>query len=177
MTSWGVAAWPEILAAQQHAHDAVSQGGAQAFSHFDPAAALEIEALVDQIIPSDDTPGAREAGVIYFIDRALATFEQDKQDAYRKGLAQVQARRKQLFRSSKSVAELNPQQRIELLKSIERSDFFQLLRTHTLFGFLGDPSHGGNRDGVGWKVEGFEPRMKWEPPFGYYDAEAKRGNK
>ena len=27
-----------------------------------------------QIVPSDDTPGAREAGVIYFIDRALATF-------------------------------------------------------------------------------------------------------
>ena len=35
--------------------------------------AAEIEAIAARIIPSDATPGAREAGVVYFIDRALST--------------------------------------------------------------------------------------------------------
>ncbi|PYT19675.1 MAG: hypothetical protein DMG57_44565 [Acidobacteria bacterium] len=34
-----------------------------------------IAAIANQIIPSNDGPGAREAGVIYFIDRALSTFD------------------------------------------------------------------------------------------------------
>jgi gluconate 2-dehydrogenase gamma chain len=59
----------EVLSAQQ----------APAF--FDPATAAEIEAIAAQIIPDDDTPGARQAGVIQFIDRALAGYDQDKQDA------------------------------------------------------------------------------------------------
>jgi hypothetical protein len=37
-------------------------------------------------------------------------------------------------------------------------------------GFLGHPSHGGNRDLAGWKLIGFEDRAAFEPPFGYYDA-------
>jgi hypothetical protein len=32
----------------------------------------EIEAIAAQIIPADDTPGAREARVIYFMDPELA---------------------------------------------------------------------------------------------------------
>jgi gluconate 2-dehydrogenase gamma chain len=38
-------------------------------------------------------------------------------------------------------------------------------------GFLADPSYGGNRGQVGWKLIGFEPKPAWKPPFGYYDAE------
>ena len=30
--------------------------------------------------------------------------------------------------------------------------------------------YGGNRDRVGWKLIGFEDRMAYQPPFGYYDA-------
>ena len=54
-----------------------------------------------------------------------------------------------------------------------QNDFFELLRTHTLYGFVGNPSYGGNRDRVGWKLIGFEDRMAYQPPFGYYDGEAK----
>ncbi len=39
-----------------------------------------------------------------------------------------------------------------------------------MYGFLGNPSYGGNRDHVGWKLIGFEDRMAFQPPFGYYDG-------
>ena len=171
-TSLSMATWPEIVGAQEHAH-AAAKTGTSALGYLDPITAQEIEALTSQIIPTDDLPGAREAGVIYFIDRALSTFDRDKQDAYRDGLEQLQAKRKALFPHSNSIATLTSEQQIQLLQSIEDTSFFELLRTHTLFGFLGNPSYGGNRGGVGWKVAEFEMRPRWEPPFGYYDAQAK----
>jgi hypothetical protein len=33
------------------------------------------------------------------------------------------------------------------------------------------PTYGGNRDGVGWKLIGFEDRHTFQPPFGYYDRD------
>ena len=44
------------------------------------------------------------------------------------------------------------------------------LRAHTVLGFVGPPSRGGNRDGKGWAHIQVEDRMSFEPPFGYYDA-------
>jgi hypothetical protein len=32
------------------------------------------------------------------------------------------------------------------------------------------PAWGGNRDGAGWALLGFDSRHVWQPPFGYYDA-------
>src|SRR5438105_4643827 len=159
--SAGMAAWPEMVAAQQHAHEAIRSSPRPAFDYLDPAGALEIEALIAQIIPSDETPGAREAGVIYFIDRALSTFAQDKRDAYRAGIAEVQGKRKALFPASASIASLSGAQQIELLLAIDKSAFFELLRLHTVLGFLGPPSYGGNRNAVGWKLIGFEDEMSF----------------
>jgi len=158
-------AWQEIASAQK--------AGPAAFRHLNAKSAAEIEALAAQILPSDETPGAREAGVIYFIDRALTTFDQDKQEVYRQGMQDMQAKREALFPGSQSIAALTAQQQVELLQATERTDFFQLLRFHTLAGFLGNPSYGGNRDGVGWKLIGFDHKMAYQPPFGYYDAETK----
>jgi hypothetical protein len=33
------------------------------------------------------------------------------------------------------------------------------------------PEYGGNREGLGWKLIGFEDRHIFEPPFGYYDRD------
>jgi hypothetical protein len=55
----------EVLEALQHAHEAAQSGGGK-LQYLDPQAAAEIEVLAAQIIPSDDGPGAKEAGVIYF---------------------------------------------------------------------------------------------------------------
>ena len=175
ISSLGLAAFPEILEAQEHARRAANSSTPPAFQHLDQKTAAEISAIVERIIPTDDTPGAREAGVIYFIDRALVTFDKDKQDAYRLGLAEVQEKRKTMFAASKSIAALTVEQQIELLQAVEHSDFFQLVRFHTLAGFLGDPSYGGNRDKAGWKLIGFDHAMSYEPPFGYYDRQVKEG--
>ena len=144
---------------------------------FDAAAAAEIEALTGQIIPSDETPGAREAGVIYFIDRALTTFDKDKQEAYRKGLEEAQKKRVEMFPESKSIAGLDSGQQIALLEAIEKTPFFGLVQFHAVLGFFGDPSRGGNRNLAGWKLIGFEDRAAFEPPFGYYDAQRRDGGK
>lgn len=168
-----MAAWPEVLAAQQHAHSAAN-APATPFETLDAGTAAEIEAIAAQIIPSTGGAGAREAGVIYFIDRALSTFARDDREAYRSGIAQLQQNRKELFPDSASIASLTGEQQIALIRTIETSAFFELLRTHTVMGFLGDPSYGGNRGKIGWHQIGFDDRMAYEPPFGYYDAEALR---
>ncbi len=159
-----------VLAAQQHAHDVVRAAKPATLSVLSEDEAREIEALAGQIIPSDGTPGAREAGVIYFIDRALATFDADKRAVYSEGLRQAQDKRRELFPASQSIAALQPDKQIRLLHSIENTGFFELLRTHTIMGFLGNPSYGGNRELTGWKLIGFEDRFHFEPPFGYYDS-------
>jgi gluconate 2-dehydrogenase gamma chain len=88
-------------------------------------------------------------------------------------MAALQQKRKAMFLGSASIAALASEQQIQLIKAIETIDFFELLRTHTLYGFLGNPSYGGNRDRIGWKLIGFENRMAYQPPFGYYDAQDK----
>lgn len=164
---WMLAAacWAEFLRAQP-----------KRFAWFDPAAASEIEAIAAEILPDDDTPGAKQAGVIWFIDGALSGYDQDKRELYKSGLAETQAKRVQMFPSSTSIARLSAEQRIALLKSIETTDFFQQVRQHTALGFFGHPKYGGNRDMAGWKLIGVEHAMHYTPPFGYYDTEASGEN-
>jgi gluconate 2-dehydrogenase gamma chain len=165
--------WAAIAAAQDHAHHSVQSGKTDEFEFFDPATAADVAAIAAQILPSDDGPGAKEAGVIFFIDRALQTFASDKQEIYRNSLTELRAVRKKMFPNAESIAALSNEQQLELMGAIEQSDFFDVVRLHTLLGFLGNPSYGGNRNKAGWKYIGFEDRMAWAPPFGYYDAETK----
>src|ERR1039458_9044041 len=97
---WVLAAacWNEVLRAQN------SQSNQ--FVWFNPADAAEIKAIAAQIIPDDNTPGASTAGVIWFIDRSLDGYDQDKQELYKRGLAETQAKRVELFRSEEHTSEL-----------------------------------------------------------------------
>jgi gluconate 2-dehydrogenase gamma chain len=163
-SAWLAARMPEILAAQEHAHRAASADVPARLEFFSPEQAVEVEAVAAQIIPTGSTPGAREAHVIYFIDRALTTFDKDKQKTYLKGL-------KQLRRNAgrKRFSQLTSEQQIALLKKLEKSEFFGLVHFHTILGFLADPSYGGNHEKIGWKLIGFQDAFAFEPPFGYYD--------
>jgi len=169
----GSTVWTAIAAAHEHARQSVEQPAGTKFAFFDNATAADAAAIASQILPSDDGPGADEAGVVFFIDRALVTFDSDKQEMYRKGLVEFNERRAKMFPGSTSIAGLSDEQQIELLHAVEKSEFFEVIRVHTLLGFLGNPSYGGNRKSAGWKYIGFEDRMVWTPPFGYYDAEGK----
>jgi hypothetical protein len=157
---WALAAacWTEIL----HAQPSESNH----FAWFNPADAAEIKAIASQIIPDDNTPGAGTAGVIWFIDRSLAGYDQDKQELYKRGLSEIQAKRAELFPGSTSIASLTATQQIALLQAIEKSDFFQQVRLHTILGFFGQP--------IGLKFAGVQHQMHYEPPFGYYDAQVSK---
>ena len=160
---------PGLAEALQHAHEAVKTASPAHLEYFTAADAAEIEALAGEIIPGGDTPGAKEAGAIYFIDRALGTFDRDKRDLYAAGLAAAQAQRRKLFPGSTSLAALTPAQRIKVLEAIEKTEFFEALREHTIISFLADPAWGGNRGKAGWKLIGFDDQWAFQPPFGYYD--------
>lgn len=127
--------------------------------------------MAAQVIPSDETPGAREAGVVYFIDRALTTFDHDKQPLYTQGLQDLEAKTHELFPSARRFSALTSPQQVRILKAIEKTDFFELVRIHTIMGFLSNPEYGGNRDKAGWKMIGFEDEFVYEPPFGFYDRD------
>ena len=173
-SAWLAAAWPEILAAQQHAHHAmrdVAAGAPAKFEFLSPAQAADVEAIAEQIIPSTDTPGAREAGVVYFIDRFLHTFQPDQQANFADALSIVDAKRRALFPASADFASLAVAQQTDILKAIETTPAFSIFQFLTIAGFVGNPEDGGNRDMAGWKLIGFDHAGTHTPPFGYYDAE------
>lgn len=172
--AWLAAAWPEVLAAQQHAQHTMrgmAAGAAARLEYFTAQQAAEVEAITALILPTTDTPGAREAGVVYFIDRALHTFAADQQKPFGEALAVVDAKRKELFAASEDFASLTTAQQTEILKAIEQTPAFGALRFATVCGFLCNPEDGGNRGMVGWKLIGFDHAPTHRPPFGYYDAE------
>jgi gluconate 2-dehydrogenase gamma chain len=166
--AWVAARWPEIVAAQEHARHAAASIEPPKFEYLDAASAREIEAAAEQILPAGATAGARQAGVVYFIDRALATFERAARPTYSRGLRTL-ARRAAAMSQGKRFSELPEAQQIKVLEQIETSDFFQTLRYHTIVGFLANPQYRGNRAGAGWRAIGFEDEASFEPPFGYYD--------
>lgn len=170
-STWLMAHWPEILAAHEHAQHAAQAGAPAKIEFFTPEQAAEVEAIAAQIVPTDDTPGAREARVIYFIDRALTTFDREKQPLYVKGLKLLQEECALKFGPVGKFSTLTSAQQIEVLQAIEKTEFFEAIRTHTIVGFFANPEYGGNRGQIGWKLIGFEDQFSYEPPFGYYDAE------
>jgi gluconate 2-dehydrogenase gamma chain len=171
---WLATHWPGILAAQEHAHAIAESGRPATLGFFSPEQAAEIESVAAQIIPKDDTPGAREAGTIYFIDRALTTFDQDRQAAYTQGLKDLRAITHELFPNAEKFSELNSLQQVQVLKAIEKTAFFGQVRLHTILGFFANPEYGGNQEKIGWNLIGFEDKFAWEPPFGHYDREYKQ---
>lgn len=136
--------------------------------------ATEIEAVTARIIPTDDTPGAREAGVVYFIDRGLGTWAKDQLPMLTAGLQKLPKDVEAKFRGQSKFSALTAAQQDEVLKSIEQTPFFGTMRFATIAGMFALPSHGGNRDFVGWKLVGQDNAMEFKPPYGWYDMPANR---
>ena len=142
---------------------------AGAWRFFTSAEAETVEAICDRLIPVDQDPGAREAGVVNYIDIQLTRPFKKHQEAYRKGIAAVDAASRAKF--GKRFAGLSSEQQVETLNTVEESSaaFFDLILTHARQGFYGDPRHGGNRNMVSWKMLGlpFPPvrgRQQYDEP-------------
>lgn len=158
--------------------------------YFTESEAAIVAAAASRIFPSDDGgPGAREAGVVIFIDRQLAgPWGRDARrythEPFDDGLAaefgyQGKAAPRDVYRAGlKDLAgfdSLSPAKQDDKLKQIENSVFFNLLRRNTIEGMFCDPIHGGNVDMVGWQLIGFPgPRMSNVNDIDKHNGEAFR---
>ena len=116
-----------------------------------------------QFVPADKDPGAKEAGVVFYIDGILAgRFGKFFKDRYEHGLAMVDEVSSKRF--GREFVALDPDQQVTILKALESGDaagddgsgFFSLILRHTMEGYYGDPEHGGNRGNASWTMLGFE---------------------
>lgn len=170
--AWLALHLPAVQAAAAHARRALARTAP--FEILTPEEAKELEAVAAQIIPTDDTPGAREAGVIYFMDKVLGTFGGQFLEPIRSGLPDLLKAARAQNPAVRAFSELTFEQQTEVLRSMEQTPFFGAVRFLTVAGMFGDPSYGGNQEEAGWRLIGFDGGHAQQPPFGYYDANAPR---
>lgn len=149
---------------------------AAAFAVLSAAEARELEAISASILPTTDTPGATEAGVVWFIDKALGDFAAPQLESLRSGLAAFEQPIADRYAGAKRYSDLDESEQNAYLASQEDTPFFGFVHTLTLMGMFGMTQYGGNRDHVGWKLLGLDPHQHgYQPPFGFYDAAYREG--
>jgi len=134
-----------------------------AWRFFTDAEGQVLEALCEQIVPGDQDSGAREAGVLNFIDRQIVGPLQRFQEDYRRGLAALQRTSQAL--NGNFFPQLSWDEQRTLLGKLEAGDvpealwpsisaprFFSMVVDHTMQGFYGSPRHGGNRRFVSYRM-------------------------
>lgn len=137
----------------------------EALQFFNPGQAGIVHAAAGRIIPgTPDDPGAKEAGVVVFIDEALDGYDRALQWQYFTGLEGMEAYARSRY--NKGFIELTEQEQDDILSNMDRNTdeakqyisnpgaFFVTLRTHVRQGMFSDPIYGGNRDKVGWQLLG-----------------------
>ena len=155
--------------------DALAASGGVAASPMTltPAEFPLLEAIAERILPTTETPGAREAGAVHYIDIALSGAYKGDVPRYRSGLAALQEHCRTAFGGPFEGLGANAQD--ALLVELEAgrvagvedgAAFFALIRRHVMEGFFCEPAYGGNHDMVGWKLVGF-PGAQYGYPQAY----------
>lgn len=120
-------------------------------------------AICEQFIPTDDYPGAKEAGVVNFIDKLLYQRFPELKEPYQKGLLALDKYCRDTF--GKSFPELLGKEQTALLQQMEQNKlpetywkdipqrrFFDMVLRNTMQGYYGPPRHGGNKDYVSYRM-------------------------
>ncbi len=168
---WFSAMVPELALAHEHVQEKAAAGKLDVWEFLTAEQAKEVDALASQIIPTDDTPGAHEAHVVNFIDHVLAKYEVEMRPDFLRALQAFNDEARKQVTGAQSFAALNNEQQMAVMRTLEKTDAFQLMKAMTVLGFFSDPRHGGNKDQIGWKLLGLDNAGMYQPPFGYYDAE------
>ena len=175
--AWATADLFEVEEALAFASQQASATAAAQTRTLTPAQMDVVSALTSRLLPGvDGRPGAGEAGAVYFIDRALGTFNAAQRPLYTEGIADLNRRAQTRVAAAASFAALTAAQQDEVIREIEATPFFQAVRLDTIVGTFALPSWGGNRDYMGWHLLGLEHQLSFQAPFGYYDAEVNRRN-
>ncbi len=130
------------------------------------AAETEIlAAMVDRLIPTDELgPGALDAGVLTYIDRALGESDPEAVDAYRAGLAALD--RYSRYSRDGAFVDLEGRDQDSVLIDVQTgaatgagvgfqgssAAFFNLVKGHVWQGMFGDPRYGANLGFAGWDL-------------------------
>jgi gluconate 2-dehydrogenase gamma chain len=133
-----------------------------------------VDAIVARLIPTDaNGPGAAEARVGRYIDRALAGALSSDRPSY--ALNTIAVDRYAKARYGAPFTQLTAEQKDAILTNMEANTapgftpnsrtFFLLVRNHAIQGMFGDPYYGGNANAAGWKLIGF-PGIKLDVPAG-----------
>ncbi len=155
------------------------EGVAKALAGYQPksltgAELAVVNALMARLIPADPAAGgAAEAGAHIYLDRALAAHHAKHLDAYRSALAELEGLAK--GERHAGIAAMPAAALDALITRMEKGEltgsklddggktFFNLVRRHTIEGFLSDPAYGGNRDFLGWQTIGYHGVQLWYP--------------
>lgn len=149
--------------------------GTARFESLTRAQAAVLEAMAARILPAaDGRPGAREAGAVFFIDRALATFNASSHLMYTTGVSDLDQRARRAWPDQAGFVALTAARQDALLRVIQPFPFFQAVRFDTIVGTFGLPAWGGNRAFAGWHLIGLDHQPAFAPPFGDYDADERR---
>jgi gluconate 2-dehydrogenase gamma chain len=129
------------------------------------AESATLDAILARLIPTDaNGPGATEAHVGVYIDRALGGPLSFYKSAYDDGLDQIDEYSSSRF--SAPFVQLAPAQQDAILTSMQSgkaagfgadggSSFFSTVLQHAQQGMFGDPFWGGNANFVGWDLIGY----------------------
>jgi len=144
-------------------HAMASPEGHGAFLNDEDSAT--IAAFAERLMPgAPGKPGATDAGVLNYIDLALAGAYADQEDFYRRGLAALEAHCRKNYDAS--FVKLDVAKQDAVITALEQGKapeftwptaqaFFNTVRTHTMEGMFADPVYGGNKDFAGWVLVGF----------------------
>lgn len=143
-----------------------AQGAAAAREAYENLTAAEsdlLEAILDRLIPSDALgPGAKEARVLHYIDRALGGALATSRPVYAAGLVALDGYAQKS--RGKRFLELSAADKDSVLMDLESgsvapgtfngssAQFFGLVLGHARQGMFGDPYYGGNANYVGWDL-------------------------
>ena len=170
--------------ARAQTHDAAAHaepGGAGHGAFFNAEEAAAVTAFAERLMPGGPgKPGATDAGVLNYIDLALAGAYSDMQEYYRHGLAQLDAYCRKTHNAA--FARLSAAQQDQVITALEGGkaegftwprdrEFFNTLRTHTMEGMFADPIYGGNKDFAGWRLVGFPGA---QPQFTQTELQSKQ---
>jgi gluconate 2-dehydrogenase gamma chain len=176
---------PEALAQNRKADALVmahmEPGGAGHGAFFNTEESAAIAAFTERLMPgAPGKPGANDAGVLNYIDLALAGAYSDLQEFYRHGLSQLDA----YCRKNHNAVfpQLTTTQQNAVITALESGKaegfawpsaqgFFNTLRTHTMEGMFADPVYGGNKDFAGWRLVGFPGA---QPQFSEAELQSKQ---
>ena len=122
-----------------------------------------MDAIAEQIIPTDEWPGGKEAGVTNFVDKQLVGPYERHQETYRTGMMNIQQNCEAVHHKQFEALDWDVQTHFLEAMEAGKSDrkyweegfdkkFFGMLRNHSMQGFYGSPRHGGNKDNVSYQM-------------------------